>query len=341
MKRLLLIILSGSLFINSLAGCSGLNLPSFNPTVTPTVTPASTSTPIPTATPEAARVTLVAPPGILPEEVNAVTEAIQPALSAAGLIVETLGQAPTGSLGPNRVAAIFLSVPDNLVDILTANPQTQIIVVSTADLQTGPTLTVLRVHPEYQAFMAGYASVLAAPNWRAAGLVPTDGGEVNLLANAFMSGGRHFCGRCGTSTPPFAAYPLTESAGSGATPVEWQTAVSNILPAGLESLYFSKESQSPELLQSLVSQNLIFLGTSYPGDIFKDRWAATISLDIAGSLAAAMPDVLNGQGGKTLPVGVKFSDINEALLGAGKQRLIKDTNEQLMKGWLNPFTVTG
>jgi len=340
MKRLSAIILSGSFFISSLSGCSGLNLPSFNPTATPTATAVPTPIP-PTATPEAARVTLIAPPGILPEEVKAVTDAIQPAVSAAGLMVETLGQAPTGSLGPNRVAAIFLTVPDNLVDILAANPQTQVIVVSTADLQTGPTLTVLRVHPEFLSFMAGYTAVLAAPNWRAAGLIPSDGGEMNVQANAFMSGGRHFCGRCGTSTPPFAAYPLTESAGMGASAVEWQTAVSNILPAGLESLYFSKEAQSPELLQSLVSQNLIFLGTSYPGDELKNRWAATISMDIAGALAAAMPEVLQGQGGKIIPVGVKVTDINEAFLGVGKQRLIEATNEKLMKGWLNPFTVTG
>ncbi len=75
----------------------------------------------------------------------AVVDAIQPAVSSAGYIIETIGQVPTGSLGPNRVAAIFLSVPANLVDILNANPQTQMIVVSGIDLQTGPTLTVLRV----------------------------------------------------------------------------------------------------------------------------------------------------------------------------------------------------
>lgn len=334
MKRFFIIIL---LFLSLFTGCSGLGgKVDPTPTVTATVIP----TQIPTATPEVGRVVLIAPPEILPEEVRAVTDAIQPAVSEAGLIIETLGQAPTGSLGPNRVAIIFLSMPANLVEILSANPQTQVIVVSSADLQTGPNLTVLRVHPEFQTFLAGYAAVLAAPNWRAAGLIPSDGAETNVLANAFMSGGRYFCGRCGTSTPPFAAFPLTESAGSTASPVEWQNAVSNILPAGLETLYLSKESQSMELLQALVSQNLIFLGTSYPGDTIKERWVATISLDIDGAIAQALPDVLKGQGGKTISVGVEFTDINEAYLTAGKQRLISEVNDQLTKGWLNPFTVT-
>jgi hypothetical protein len=337
MKRLSYYVLTGLLILSSLTGCNALGFIAPSPTPIPTAT--VIPTPVPTATPDIGRVSLIAPPEILPEEVNAVLSAIQPAVSAAGMITETLGQVPAGSLGPNRVAAIFLSMPANLVDILTANPQTQVIVVSNDDLQTGPNLTVLRVHKEYQAFIAGFASVLAAPNWRAAGLIPDDGGETNLMANAFMSGGRYFCGRCGTSTPPYAPYPLTESASSTASPAEWQTAVTNILPAGLESLYFSKESQSPELIQSLASQNLFFLGTSYPGDAVKDRWVATISMDISGTLAKVMPDILSGKGGQIIPVGVKLSDINEAYLTIGKQRLIAETNEKLMKGWVNPFTI--
>ncbi len=338
MKRFILSFLTGLLFLISITGCSGLGIKAFDPTPTATATVIPTA--VPTATPDLGKVVLVAPPEILPEEVNAVIGAIQPAVSEAGLIIETVGQVPAGSLGQNRVAAIFLSVPANLVDILAANPQAQIVVVSSADLQSGPTLTVLRVHPEFQAFIAGLTAILASPNWRAAGLIPDDGGEINLMSNAFMSGGRYFCGRCGTSTPPYAPYPLTETAPTGASPSDWQTAVSNILPAGLETLYFSKQAQSPELIQSLVSQNLLFLGSTYPGDALKDRWVATISLDTIGSLAQAMPDVLKGQGGKIFPVGVKLSEVNENYISTGRLRLITRANEDLMKGWLNPFTVT-
>jgi len=340
MKRLTSYGLTGLIFLLMITGCKGQGLPFFRPTATPIPTATTIPTPVPTATPDVGRVALIAPPEIRPEEVKAVTDAIQPVVSQAGLVIETLGQPPAGSLGPNRAAAIFLTMPSNLVDILSANPQTQILVVSRNDLQVGPTLTVLRVHPEYQAFIAGYAAVLAAPNWRAAGLIAEEAGDTSPLSNAFMSGGRYFCGRCGTSTPPYAPYPLTETAPSSSSAAEWQTAVANILPAGLESLYFSKEAMSPELMQSVASQNLIFLGATYPGDAYKDRWAATISLDTVGALAQTLPDVLKGQGGKTVSVGVKLTDINEAYLTIGKQRLIEKTNEDLMKGVLNPFTVT-
>jgi len=94
--------------------------------------------------------------------------------------------------------------------------------------------------------------------------------------------------------------------------VEWHTAVGNILPAGLETLYFSKDAQSPELLQALVSQNIVYMGTSFPGE-----------------------------DGKTIQVGVKLLDVNENFISAGKLRLIEQTNEMLMKGWINPYTVTG
>lgn len=340
MKRFLIAGIIFLFLLSSLAGCGSLGIPGFKPTSTPTATATVIPTPVPTATPDIGKVVLIAPPEILPEEVKAVTEAIQPAVSAAGLMIETLGQVPSGSLGPHCVTAIFMSMPANLVDILNANPQTQVVVVSSADLQTGPTLTVLREHPEFEAFIAGYTAVLAAPNWRASGLIPTDGGETNALANAFMSGGRYFCGRCGTSTPPFAAFPLTESAMSSASAADWQSAASNLLPAGLETMYLSKEAQSAELLQALVPQNLIFLGTSYPGDGLKERWAATISTDIAGAMASVMPEILQGQGGRTISIGVKLADVNETYLPPGKQRLIIEANEKLMKGWINPYTVT-
>lgn len=323
-----------------LVGCGSLPIPALNPSPTPTETATITPSPVPTAIPEIGKVVLIAPPDVLPEEVMRVVEAIRPAVSEAGYAVETVGQIPEGSLGPNRVAAIFLSIPGNLVDIIAANPQTQIVVISNVDLQTGPTLTVLRERPEYQAFMAGYTAVLASPGWRAAGLIPDDGGEVNILANAFMSGGRYFCGRCGTSTPPFAPYPLTETAPRGSSSMEWQAAVTNILPAGLETVYFSKEAQSTELLQNMLSQNIRLLGTSYPGDAFKDRWVATISMDIYSTLAEVLPGILKGQGGRIIPVGVNIRDINETYLSIGKQRLIEETNEELTAGRLNPFTVT-
>ncbi|NLF50936.1 MAG: hypothetical protein GX577_07350 [Leptolinea sp.] len=340
MKRSIRLLLAGLFPLLILAGCGNFSFPVLNPSPTPTETATVTPSPFPTATPDLGKVVLVAPPEVLPERVMQVVEAIRPTVTEAGYIVETIGQIPTGSLGPNRIAAIFLSIPGNLVEIIAANPQTQMVVVSNVDLQTGPTLTVLREYPEYQAFIAGYAAVLASPGWRAAGLIPDDGGEVNVLANAFMSGGRYFCGRCGTSTPPFAPYPLTETAPRGATSVEWQAAVTNILPAGLETVYFSKEAQSNELLQNMLSQNLRLLGTTYPGDAFKDRWVATVSMNVDGSLVGILPDILKGQGGRVIPVGVQVTDINEAYLSAGKQRLIDEINKELMAGQLNPFTVT-
>jgi hypothetical protein len=181
---------------------------------------------------------------------------------------------------------------------------------------------------------------MAAPNWRTAGLVPYDGGDINLMANAFASGGRFFCGRCGTSTPPFAPYPLTESVGGNASPVEWQAAAANILPAGVEVMFFSKEAQSPELIQSLASQNLLFLGSVSPGDGLGDRWVATVGLDVPGTLAKVLPEILKGQGGTAVNVGVVLTDVNEAYITPGRLRLINETNEGLMKGWINPYTIT-
>jgi hypothetical protein len=94
-------------------------------------------------------------------------------------------------------------------------------------------------------------------------------------------------------------------------------------------------------LQALVSQNIVYMGTSFPGEEMRSRWAVTLSMDTVGAIATALPDMLAGQGGKTIQVGVKLLDVNENFISAGKLRLIEQTNEMLMKGWINPYTVTG
>src|SRR5512133_3418406 len=103
MKRFSTQVVSSLFAIFSLTGCSGLNVNAFSPTLTPTPLATVIPSPVPTATPVVGRVTLVAPPEIKPEEVKAVTDAIQPAVTQAGLVLETLGQIPAGPLGPNRV----------------------------------------------------------------------------------------------------------------------------------------------------------------------------------------------------------------------------------------------
>jgi hypothetical protein len=122
--------------------------------------------------------------------------------------------------------------------------------------------------------------------------------------------------------------------------VEWQAAAANILPAGIEVMFFSKEAQSPELIQSLASQNLLFLGSVSPGDGLGDRWVATVGLDVPGTLAKVLPEILKGQGGTAVNVGVVLTDVNEAYITPGRLRLINETNEGLMKGWINPYTIT-
>lgn len=303
------------------------------PEVIETLPPTELPTPIPTDA--AGRVIVAAPIGVDEAQREFIQPIMQELSDGAGFALEVRTDIPTGVIAGNWKVVFLLEDLPNQDELAASAPATQFVAFDGVEIQPAPNVSYLRVNPAYRAFMAGYIGALVAPDWRVGGLLPADDAA---LEDAFINGSRYWCGRCGQNAPPFAQFPIAQTMMSGSSPMQWQTAVGELTKYNTEVLYVSPEATSPELLVSLAGLNLTFVGSQSPPDQVRDRWVATLSQDVPGTLRSMWPDLIAGVGGKTYHATLEVTDINEYYLSPGKVRLINETLTALTAGLISPFS---
>lgn len=326
--------LTGALITAALlAGCSGSPAA---PTVQATATtiPAAPPTPIPTDA--AGRVILVAPSNIDPTRIQSIQSVLQELSDGAGFAFEARTDIPTGVIAGNWKAIFMLGSLPNQDELAASAPSVQFVAFDGVEMKPAANVSVMRVNPAYRAFMAGYIGALVANDWRLGALLPS---EDPGLSDAFINGGQYWCGRCGQNNPPFAEFPTVQTLKTGSSPLDWQTAAGELLKINTEVVYVSPEATTPEFLVSLAGLNLSFIGSQTPPDQVREKWIATLTQDVSGTLRNLWPEIMAGTGGKTYDVALGITDINEYYLSPGKQRLVNETLEALTSGQISPFTV--
>lgn len=334
MKRSFLagiLICAASLLV--LAGCR--NNPLAQPTATLPPAPTETATVAPTPTPLPAKAVLV---GGSEKSFASVQTLIQELSAGSGLVYENRPAVEPGEITADWKVAVFLTVPANLPDLLSAAPQTQFVVVSPVDLQGGSNLTVIRERKENEAFAAGYISAMVGYDWRSAGLLPSDSALGGSLSDAFRNGQIYFCGTCSTYYAPFAKFPLAAALPATSSASEWQAAMQEIALNYVYSVYVSPEAASPELFSYLVTLNVPMIGGTTPPDEIRPLYAASIQSNITGPLVDVWEELAAGQGGKTINADIQITDINSDLLSPGRQMRAEKTIEDLTNGLINPFS---
>jgi hypothetical protein len=321
------------LFTYLLAGCQNA---AATPTPAPveTILPAEPPTPIPTDA--AGRVILATPIGVDDALIASIQPILQELSDGAGFALEVRTDIPTGVVAANWKAIFLLGNLPNQDELAASAPGTRFVAFDGVDIEPAANVSFLRVNSAYRAFMAGYIGALVAPDWRVGGLLPADNAG---LEDAFINGGRYWCGRCGQNAPPFTQFPAVQTAMSGSSALQWQTAVGELVKYNTEVLYVSPEATSPELLISLAGLNMAFVGSQPPPDEVRGKWVATITQDVPAALRGMWPELMDGTGGKAYVVALEVSDINEYYISPGKQRLIKETLEALTTGLISPFSV--
>jgi len=210
------------------------------------------------------------------------------------------------------------------------------VVVSGQDLPAGERLSVIREPEEMRTFMAGYITTLVAPDWRSAGLLPDDPAQ---LQDAFINGGRYWCGRCIPIYAPVVLFPLVSVQPASTDAAGWENAVNELQQKILDAVYLSPQAFSPELVKALVDQQLLLTGTQFPGIDFKASWIATLSFDPIPALKSLWPDLVAGQGGQTASASLAWTNVNEDLFTPGRQRLAQQALDGLLDGSINPLSV--
>lgn len=312
-------------------------LPLISPpfTVTPPSTPTFTPTPAPpTPTPQPAKAALVIAPRTDPALAKSVQAAVELLARQAGLPLEVN---PSGA--GNWKVAVYLNPSADLAKTASSLPGTQFLAISQVDLDKAPNLSVIRIHTEQEVFVAGYVTMLVAPDWRAGALLASDTALGDKLDEVFRNGGYFFCGACFSALSPILSFPVTASLPANSDLAAWQNALDGLHKSIIYTLYVSPQAATPDLLQYLVTQKFYLVGGATPAPEIRSRWAATVSSDALTPLQQVWPGLLSGKGGQVVDAPVLVSDIQDSLLGLGKQQLVQQLIQDLADGQVYPFTI--
>jgi hypothetical protein len=352
LQKLILILMLGLLTACSTGGSSptaaapatgvpGATLAATRAAGTPPATPAAATAsalpPTATAAPLPGKVLLVAPPEAGTDLANSARTTLAGLAAAANLAFETRPGLLPEELKPEFKVIVLLQAPQNLPALLAGAPQAQFAVLGGSELEPKGNLSVIRQREEVRAFLAGYILTLITPDWRALGLLPD---APPALQEAFINGGRYWCGRCVPHYAPMVLFPVATTQPAGTTLAGWKDAFTQLHSKNvLQSVYVAPQANSPELLKALVNQNIIVVGTSTPGAEVQGRYAASVVFNPAAALKKLWPDLLAGKGSVQVPAVLTWADVNEAYFTAGKQRLAEAVVAGLADGTIGPLSV--
>jgi len=297
-----------------------------------TAIPAQTSTSLP------GKVILVLPASFT-GDFNTLQAAVGSLASGSGLQFESRQALQPADIQPDWKVVVLLEVPSNLADLLSANPHTQFLLVTSQDVSVSPNLTVIRLDQPEKAFVAGYIAELVADDWRAAGLFPEDDPQSGLITQAFVNGGNYWCGTCSPSHPPYVYFPLTSVIPSNSDWTAWQTAADQLITNRLALIYVSVAANNPDLLKYLAGEGILLIGGSAPASNVLGNWVATIDWNIPQAITDHWTGVVSGQGGMVYDAPIVLADVNEEFLTVGRQRLVEEVVTALQQGLINPLDI--
>jgi hypothetical protein len=256
---------------------------------------------------------------------------------SSGQSLEVRAEINPADILPEWKKIVLLAPPANLPDLLNAAPQAQFIVVSEMELTPGANLSVIRAYPEEQAFIAGYAAVVIANDWRAAALIPSDEPLGALKTTAFVKGGQYFCGLCNSYYSPVVRFPIYYSIPANSAPGQWLGGADELALSYVYAYYVAPEAASPDLMYTLATRSVILLGGQSPTPEIINLYAATIRYNLTDALNTIWPAVSSGQGGQVVKAGVDLADINAAIFSPGKQAMVQTVLDDLQAGLIYPL----
>lgn len=302
--------------------------------------PLPTETSAPTPTPQPGKAWLVTA-----EESPALQAALTELARQAGWTVETRPALQAAELVPEVRVLVFAAPPANLSELLSAGAQAQFVVLAPVDLPAAPNLSVIRLRPENQAFVAGHIAGLYAADWRAGGLLPADGPLGAGLQEAFVNGARYFCGTCTSGWPLGVFYPQVGALPAISDGAAWQAAAVTLFDTHKVNLFFvSGEAARPEVFSYLQGKeqfgaSVRLVGVTAPPPELKDQWLATVRLDASAALSDLWPAVSAGQGGQMVDAPVVLEDLGEEAPGIGRMRLVEELMQEIAAGRIYPFLI--
>jgi len=256
----------------------------------------------------------------------------------SGLSFQVLSGLSPDELTPDLRLVVALPPDPGLAALATAAPGTQFLALDMPDLAAAANLHALPGNgsrPDQQGFLAGYLAALVTPDWRVGVISNAETPQGKANQQGFLNGVIFYCGLCRPAFPPFVQYPVTASLAAGAGQVEQQAAADSLIAQGVTTVYVAPGAEDDWLLQYLAGQGVNLIGGSTPPPGIQGNWIATISSDPLAGLRQAWEQALNGEPVASSEAPLAISEVNEALLSVGRQRLAEQVRDELASGLID------
>jgi hypothetical protein len=285
-------------------------------------------------------VVLISPEGADPQLSSSIQSLLADLAAQAGWRLDVQPSLAPANLGEDVKVVVVLPPDPGLAELVAAAPQTQFLAVGIPGAEAEPNLSVIGAQgasPDQNAFLAGYLAATITPDWRVGVLYGTDAvGKSSQLG--FASGVVYFCGLCRPAFPPFPqpSYPLLAELGEGAGQVDWQTAAEYFNTWDVRTVYVDPGIASTELLEFLSEEGFHLISAGPRPEGIQDNWVASITGgDLLQAVRQVWPDLVDGKGQASVDLGMTLTDVNEALLSPGRQRLVEEIMTALAGGFID------
>ena len=298
-----------------LSSCSsGKSEPTATSTEVPTIVPTETPVP-PTPTTEPDRIVWVS--SLDNAETQHYSATIQALSESSGIQFQALSSLDSNQINDAVRVAVFYAPNYDISAAAAGHPNTQFIVIGNAGLPPADNLTVVRSNAEHALFAAGYLAEIISYDWRAVGFVASDSASGDQAAWAFKNGGSYFCGRCSPTAPPYVQFPLVVSQPGGSPAAVWYSNYEGISENRFNTVFIDGNITDPAFYTQMANLGMTMLGSGNPPAGVEANWGATISSDVAGTLATIWPDIIAGQGAGEVFAEITLTNVNPDLVGDG------------------------
>jgi len=308
--------------------------------------------PTATATPELPTATVTAT--TLPSEIvlvdasgtvsNDLTTVVSEFAAANSLQTRTLSTLTSSDITESTKIVIFSVDPGNLADLSAAAPATQFVVLGNSSITAGGNVSTIKADLAAKAFMAGYITMLLAYDWRAAGLLTSDGPLGDSYSDAFTNGARYVCGKCNAYFAPLVSFPAIAVEPSNSDEAPWGAAAATLGDDWLSAVFIDPAAATLSVANGVSAHPLNFESVLFVGytEVSPDSgltWDVLLGEDVAASLKTLLPLLLAGQGGQAVSATITLTPVTEGVVSPARLELFNETAAKVASGELEPLSV--
>jgi hypothetical protein len=331
--RILVIVLC----LAFLAGCKASN----QPTATPT--PAGTAIP-PTSTPAAAEIVWV----------DAQNNASDPLIAIVtqfaadnSLQYRSLAALNASDITSGTRIVVFRADPGNVSELSTSSPSVQFLILDSSSATAGGNISTVQANPADMAFMAGYITMLLSDDWRAAGLLTSDGPLGTSYTDAFTNGARYVCGQCLNYFAPLLSFPAVSSEPTTSDINTWTNDAVALGKDWLGAVFIDPAAASVPVANALSAYpvnyqsglSVTFISTEAAAAQKDIQWDVLLSSDLAPSLKAVLPMLLAGKGGNQMNAQITLTQVTAGIVSPARLDLFNQTAADLAAGKIVPLSI--